>query len=103
MDLHLLNSVINIFSLGFFAILCLAIFGRLSHRVFLYREANEQLPILLIRDIILFAAFSAYIIIVLVIRGLQVSGLADNTLWLLFSSTLFIVPLAFWAWVEYRQ
>ncbi len=98
-----LVAFLNIISLVSFSVLSLAIFGRLAHRFFLYRESSQPVPILLWRDIILFTGLTALLLSAIVLRISGVSGLSSNLLWIVFSNTVIQIPLAYWAWVEYTQ
>jgi hypothetical protein len=103
MDIAFLNTVINFVSATVFVVATIAIVRRLVQRVQLFYQAQEEVPILLKRDLGLFGGVLGFIGLALAARVIGIDGLRDNTLWLTITSLLIDVPLVYWVWVEYRQ
>lgn len=100
-----INDIINTVSFLTFIGLSMAIFARISHRLLLFRDAHEKIPILLKRDFALFAGLAVFLFFILAFRlfASDQDTLRNSAFWLLFSNAVIQAPLAYWAYVEWTQ
>lgn len=93
-------TYINVIYFLAYIVLSTLVLGRLLWRLLLYRTAKEPVPLLLKRDIPLFAVLVVEFGIILLARAFGVL-LAGNVTWTLFSGGAAVIALGWWTYVEY--
>lgn len=97
-----MSQVVSAVMLVVFVVLIVVIFGRMFYRLGKYVFVARRRPdVLLVRDLVLFAAFAVIFGLSLIFRTLDVS-VADNLYWTLFAGFVVNAALGYWAYVEYR-
>ncbi len=100
MDLDPLRIYTTLSLLIFLVLMVLAL-SRMIWRLVQFRRADQTTPYLLKRDVVLFGVFSLYLGLVLVFR-LAGLVLTQNPFWVVPSTLIGLLALAYWVWVEFH-